>query len=104
VAAEQVKLQGQLEMKKLELASKERIEAAKIRAGLTETSAELDSKESIASMETATKRAGQMADQAHTERMTHLKAHKTTTRPVERRNATTTPPCATPHWHRPTHL
>lgn len=55
--------------KREEIASRERIEAAKIRAGLTETSAELGSKEGIAQLEAQTKRDAQITQQDHDRRM-----------------------------------
>ena len=66
---EQMKIASAKELKAMELASRERIEAAKIQAGLTTTQAELGSKEAVATMETETKRGAKAADHVHEGRM-----------------------------------
>lgn len=69
VATEQMKVVAAKELKAMELASRERIESAKIRAGLTQTQATLGSKEAVATMETETKRGSQAATHTHESRM-----------------------------------
>lgn len=66
--AEEMRVQSNERIKQLEIASRERIEAAKIRAGVTTKQAELGSKEGIAAMEDQTKRATKAADLVHDDR------------------------------------
>jgi hypothetical protein len=63
--AEELRVASNERIKRLEIESRERIEAAKIRASATETSAELGSKEGIAVLNAQTKRADSLEERAH---------------------------------------
>jgi len=68
-AVEESKIAAAKVMKQMELASRERIEAAKIKANLTSTNATLGSKEAVATMDNETKRGTTAATHQHESRL-----------------------------------
>lgn len=71
-AISEAKVQAQIQMKQMELASRERIAAMQINADLTKTKATVESKESIASLDADITREGHDTAHMHEERMKHL--------------------------------
>lgn len=69
VLTEEIRSATAKELKAMELASRERIEAKKLETVLVKTDAELGSKESIATMSEETKRGAKLSDQVHESRM-----------------------------------